>query len=78
MEELVTGAGAMRTGPKDLQSLFAAYLSFIDRSERTTGTYAKNLRQFCAWMRHSGITAPTREDIIAYRNYLITEHEAIQ
>ena len=77
MEELVTAAGAIRTGPKDLQSLFAAYLVFIDRSERTTGTYAKNLRQFCAWMSYSGITAPTREDIIAYRNYLITEHEAI-
>ena len=36
MEELVTAAGAIRTGPKDLQSLFAAYLSFIDRSERNT------------------------------------------
>ena len=77
MEELATAAGAIRTGPKDLQSLFAAYLVFIDRSARTTETYAKNLRQFCAWMRYSGITAPTRDDIIAYRNYLITEHEAI-
>lgn len=77
MEDLITAAGAIRAGPKDLQSLFAAYIAFIDRSERTTKTYTKNLRQFCAWLHYNDIEAPAREDIIAYRDYLLSEHEAI-
>ena len=77
MGALTAAAAEIRAGTNDLRSLFAAYLAFIDRSEKTTSTYAKNLRQFCAWLHYSGIEAPAREDIIAYRDYLITEHEAI-
>ena len=77
MEELITAPGAIRAGPRELQSLLAAYLVFIDRSEKTAQTYAKNLRQFCAWMSYNGIEAPGRDDIIAYRNYLTAPHEAI-
>lgn len=59
-------------------SLFDEYISFIGRGEKTTRTYITNLRQFAAWIRYSSITAPARKDIIAYRDYLATEHDAIQ
>lgn len=62
---------------QDFTRLFAAYIAFLDRSEKTAQTYTKNLRQFAAWMRSRGIEAPTREDIIAYRDYLLSEHEAV-
>lgn len=73
-----TTATQLQTGTAhDFPSLFVAYIDFVDRSEKTAQTYAKNLRQFAAWMYRKGIEAPTRDDIIAYRDYLLQEHEAI-
>lgn len=68
----VTPAGALQA------SLFNDFVSYIDRGEKTTRTYIVNLRQFMAYLRYMGITQPTRADIIAYRDYLTTEHDAIQ
>lgn len=59
-------------------SLFDSFIKWIDRGEKTTRTYIVNLRQFIAWLRYSAITRPERQDIISYRQYLCTEHEAIQ
>ena len=59
-------------------SMFDDFISFIDRGEKTTRTYLTNLRQFMAWLNYSGITEPTRQDIILYREYLTAEHDAIQ
>ena len=59
-------------------SLFDSFIKWIGRGEKTTRTYIVNLRQFIAWLRYSAITRPERQDIISYRQYLCTEHEAIQ
>lgn len=59
-------------------SLFADFVQWIDRGEKTTRTYLTNLRQFMAWMKYAGITNPTRSDIISYRQWLTAEHDAIQ
>lgn len=62
----------------DLQPvLFNEFVTFIDRGEATTKTYIKNLKQFAAYLQYKGITRPQRKDIIAYRDYLASEHEAI-
>lgn len=58
--------------------LFEDFIQFIDRPGKTAKTYITNLRQFCAWLRYSAITAPQRADVIAYRDYLTVEHDAIQ
>lgn len=64
---------------QDLQPLlFDNYISYIDRGEKTTRTYITNLRQFAAWLRYANIARPVRNDIILYREYLGTEHEAIR
>ena len=61
----------------DMQPLFAAYIAFLDRSETTAQSYIKDLRQFSAWLSYKGIEAPARQDIILYRDFLQSEHEAI-
>ena len=60
------------------ESLFNDFITYIDRSEKTTRTYIVNLKQFIVWMRFEGVTQPTREDILSYRQYLSSEHDAIQ
>lgn len=59
------------------EALILEFIKSIDRCEKTAKTYTTNLRQFFAWMRYEGITAPTRDDIILYRDSLLAEHEAI-
>ena len=60
------------------ESAFSEFVRWIDRSETTAKTYTKNLRQFAAWLRYTGTTRPTAQDIIFYRQWLSGEHEAIQ
>lgn len=59
-------------------SLFDSFLEYIDRGEKTTRTYITNLRQFAAFLKYRAITRPDRRDIIAYRDYLAAEHDAIK
>ena len=77
MNAVTTYTGALQA--QEIQeTLFAAFVEYIDRGEKTTRTYLTNLRQFMAWLRFSRIQAPTRQDIISYRNWLAAEHEAIR
>jgi len=69
--ELVT-AGSFRP------SLFSAFIQWVDRGEQTTRTYTNHLKQFFAWTRYREILEPIREDIAAFRDWLLGEHEAIQ
>lgn len=57
---------------------FESFISWIDRSEATARTYAKNIRQFVAWLKYTGKTTPTRQDIVYYRQWLSAEHEGIK
>lgn len=57
--------------------LFNDFVNWIDRSEKTTRTYLTNLKQFLAWLKYAGIQNPQRDDIISYRHWLTTEHDAI-
>lgn len=72
--------GAAQIAPaSDLQpALFENFIQFIDRGPKTTRSYVTNLRQFAAWLRYNAISRPARQDVIAYRDYLGQEHEAIQ
>ena len=58
-------------------ALFSDFVSWIDRSEKTTRSYLVNLRQFMAWLKYAEIVNPQRQDIILYRQWLTAEHEAI-
>lgn len=58
-------------------ALIDEYISYIDRGAQTTRTYITNLRQFIAWLKYTGISEPQRADVIAYKDYLSREHDAI-
>lgn len=53
------------------------YITYIDRSERTTRAYIYNLRMFAAYMAYTKTTAPTRQTVLNYRSFLMGEHPAI-
>lgn len=57
--------------------LFASFVSWIDRSDKTTRSYLANLRQFMAWLKYAGVKNPTREDVLLYRSWISAEHDAI-
>lgn len=80
MQAIAINTGTSLTAPqRDLTpDLFTRFVNWIDRSTKTARTYIVNLRQFVAWLHYSEITRPQRQDIISYREYLSSEHEAIQ
>lgn len=64
---------------QDLQAaLFEEFVTYIDRPGKTTRTYITNLRQFVAFLNYNEIRRPQRADVIAYRDYLGAEHDAIK
>lgn len=76
---MMTVNGAAVVPANDLQpALFNDFIRYIDRGEKTTRTYITNLRQFVAWLAYKKISRPQRPDIILYRDYLTTEHDAIE
>lgn len=50
--------------------LFNMFLSFIDTKKTTSETYIRCIRQFIKWTKENNINNPTRQDVIAYRDYL--------
>lgn len=55
--------------------LFSRWTSFIDASPKTVETYSKAIRRFFAFLSENGITRPTRETVVDYREYLKLEHK---
>lgn len=51
--------------------LFDRWIAYLDAPQKTVDTYNRNLRQFAGWIAARGITEPKREDVLAYRTWLI-------
>ena len=51
------------------------FINFIDVTEKSVSTYKRALRQFVGYLQFKGITAPQREDIIAFREELRANHK---
>lgn len=63
------------TGSRDISStinraMLDSFIAFIDAKPRTIDTYSRSLRIFFAYLAEHGISAPTRADVMAYREYL--------
>lgn len=54
---------------------FEDFFNFIDVTEKSLATYKRALRQFMKYLAYNGITAPTREDIINFRDELKATHK---
>ncbi len=57
------------------EELYQRFISYLDTMPRTIETYTKALRQLFKYFSLNGITQPTREDILAYRDYLKETHK---
>lgn len=87
--ELLNGQSFYRVTPDSVQLMKSAavahvtsieeaaeiYADYLDASERTVQAYIANLKQFVKWMGAHGITRPTREDIIEWREELKADHK---
>lgn len=58
----------------NLRDLADRWVRYLDVSPRSVQTYSSNLKQFLIWLSKNDITNPTREDIIAYRDSLMSNH----
>ncbi len=56
--------------------LFSRWVSFLDASEKTVATYSRAINRFLSFLLENGITQPTRETVIAYRDSLKATHKA--
>lgn len=65
-----TIAPRTETLPALSPSLFDRWIAYLDAAPKTVETYARNLRQFAAWLQENEITAPTRDDILTFRDAL--------
>ncbi len=63
--QIYTLHGALR--PADYESSFR---DFLDVSEKSRETYLRNLHKFSDYMTENGIEAPTRADILRFKDYL--------
>lgn len=56
--------------------LYRQFIAFIDAAPETIRAYTGHLRQFIRYLADNGITQPTRETVIAYREELKTRCKA--
>lgn len=73
-EVILTEAKSITTSIQN--NWFIDFFNYVDVSEKSISTYKRALKQFIKYMALNGITAPKREDILAYKEYLKTEHKA--
>lgn len=52
------------------------FLAYIDVRKDSADTYRKSIRRFLSWLNDNGITAPQRQDVIAWRDDLKATHKA--
>ncbi len=67
---ITTGNALQQQRDAFTPDLFSRWIAFIDATEKTSATYTRNLRQFITYLQENGISQPTREDVIAYREGL--------
>ena len=61
--------------PRAVGDLFPRFVSYLDAKPKTIETYSRAIRQLLRFFSDNGITAPTRDDLISYREYLRTNHK---
>lgn len=76
MNALQTTGGALPLQANGITSeLFQRWISYVDAKERTVQSYTANVKRFMEWLMEHGITNPTRQDIIDYRDSLKADHK---
>lgn len=77
MNELTTTTNALQARAFNSEGFTLAWNAWIkDREETTQAGYNVTVKCFFEWLLQEGITAPTRDDIVSYRQYLISPHKS--
>lgn len=59
---------ALVSQPKVSQALFDRFVAYLDVAPKTVETYKTNIKQFFTYLQNNGISSPTRDDVIAFRD----------
>ena len=66
---------ALQASAQITEALYNRFIMYLDASPKTVETYSRAVRQFIKYIAERGITQPTREDVIAFREDLKTGHK---
>lgn len=75
MNNLTTTSSALTT-TEFKADLLSRFIAFADVKEKSKETYLRCIKQFFVYLQQNSITAPVREDVIAYRDELKQTHQA--
>ncbi len=67
---VIAGNKALIEQPSINAELFTRFIAYLDSSPKTIETYTRALRQFLKYLSFNGITQPSREDVISFREDL--------
>lgn len=66
----------IQAGQAVTSELYTRFISYLDASPKTIQTYSRAIKQFWKYIAERGITQPTREDVLAFREDLKEGHKA--
>ena len=76
MTELINIAGTELTTRQTVSAdLFKRWITYIDASPKTVATYTRAIKRFFLYLQAAGISQPTRETVVQYREYLKQDHK---
>lgn len=67
--------GAITTAA-DVQTLTDQFIAFVDAAPQSLQTYKTSIKKLTGYLAENNITAPTRADILQYRDYLKAHYKA--
>jgi integrase/recombinase XerD len=71
MQELVKADSKELVAQQGItEDLYTRFIAYIDAKPKTIETYTRALRQFSNYTQEHGISTPTRENILDYRDSL--------
>lgn len=74
-EIIITNKEEITTQATFTPELFSRWTSYIDAKPKTIETYTRNIRAFINYLAENGISNPTREDVIAFRESMKESHK---
>ena len=66
---------SLQAQPQLTEELYRGFIEYLDASPKTVQTYSRAIRQFMKYLALRGITRPTREDVLAFREELKEDHK---
>lgn len=76
MEEIMIQENTAIVAQKTItEDLFKSFIDYLDASPKTVETYTRAIRQFFKYIYENGITQPTRDTVLAYREWLKETHK---